>query len=221
MKKMERPIQKYIIEKLKESHYLSLSDTLILLVEVRRYIEQNQLQQEYGIAKFYCDWACHSHLDTNPFAELALNEINKNLRDPLLRFQNPRKYFQTIIDSIKYTEAGSQLERIISAMIEENFVADNHFMYNLIKCIIGIPFYEKNSAKSEANRIEIDECVKENVKKVIEKSPNSILYNMFTYQESNQRITNFMFTDVHDDGTYNWEIEYSDYSKGCGFIKLG
>ena len=39
---MERPIQKYIIEKLKESHILSLSDTLILLVEVRRYIEQNQ-----------------------------------------------------------------------------------------------------------------------------------------------------------------------------------
>lgn len=44
---MERPVQTYISTKLRERKVLSLTDTLALLVEIRRYIEEFQLQKEY------------------------------------------------------------------------------------------------------------------------------------------------------------------------------
>ena len=46
---MERPVQTYISTKLRERKVLPLTDTLVLLVEIRRYIEEFQLQKEYKV----------------------------------------------------------------------------------------------------------------------------------------------------------------------------
>lgn len=219
---MERPIKTYIINQLKNHKRLSFSDTLILLIEIRRHIEENNLKAKYSIACFYCDWALHSYLDRNAFAQDALNEINLRLRNPILPYMSPQSCLQAIVDAIKYITVGEQFGEIITSIIYEPFDIDNHFMCNVIKCVVGIPFLIYDNPKSENNRKDIDNQISESISKWVNMAPSALISNMLTIMESQQRIVNFMFTNVcEEEMYYELEVKLENGDSRYGYIQFG
>lgn len=217
---MERPIQTYISTKLRERNVLSLTDTLVLLVEIRRYIEEFQLQKEYRVLKFYCDWACHASIDRNEFAQAALCEMNLRLRDPNLPFDAPMMYIQTISDAIQYVALGEQLGKLLHRMIGKPIVIDNHLMCTIIKCLIGIPFLFQSS-KTIANRQKINNQIDDKISQWNSRAPRCLLTNILTTIEMQKEIVNFMFTDVCEDIVrYDFEVKFSTGETRYGYFQF-
>lgn len=220
---MKRPINLYIIYQLKNRKRLSTSDTFILLTEIRKYIEENNLKEKYSVACFYCDWALHTYLDRNAFAQNALNEINLRLRNPNLPYEDSKIYIQTIIDAIKFAVVGEQLAKIIASILNEPFYdIDNHFMCNVIKCLVGIPLIIYENHRTETKYKEIDNQIDDDIRRKISTAPNAILLNIFTVMESQQRMVNFMFTNVcEEENKYNFEVKLENGDIRYGFFQIG
>ena len=217
---MERPIQTYISTKLRECNVLSLADTLVLLVEIRRYIEEFQLQKEYRVLKFYCDWACHSSIDRNEFAQAALCEINLRIRDPNLPFDDSKIYIQAILEAIQYNVLGEQLGKLLYKMIGKPVIIDNHLMCTIIKCLIGIPFLFQKSNPTE-KRKNINNQIDDKIKQWNNRAPDCLLTNILTAMEMQKEIVNFMFTNVYKDIVrYDFEVKLSTGETRCGYLQF-
>ena len=220
---MDRPINTHIINQLRKHKRLSCSDTLVLLIEIRRYLEDNNLKKKYSVASFYCDWALHSYIDRNAFAQDALIEINSKLRNPNLPYDDSKLYIQTIVCAIKYAVVGDQFAKIIASIINEPFYdIDNHFMCNVIKCLVGIPFIIYENSITETKYKEIDNQINNEIRRRMCIAPNAMLYNVCTAMEFQQRIVNFMFTNVcENENSYDFEVKLANGEIRYGSFQMG
>lgn len=219
MENISRPLYNHIKMKLSRKQKLSLSDTIVLLVEVRRFIEVNKLSDKYRVAKFICDWALHSESSRSDNSQEALNVINRRLRDPNMPYENLNLYMQTILDALQYDKIGKQIGSIVVMMTNTPFTLDNYFMFSILKCLIGIPLLPNQHY--EENRREIDDQISGEVQKLKHRRPHAIISNTLIAKEAQQRITNFMFTDVRNDGTIGVQVQREDGSWKYGYLQIG
>ena len=201
-----RPILKYISNILKETSQLTLADVVLILVEVRRYIETYQLHKKYSLAKFYCDWALHSETHKNPHAHYALNLINQRFRNSNLPFENLDAYNRTIPDAIKIEEAKGQIETILNLIIGKSVQLDNSFMMAVLKCFIRIPIIQSDDKETQKELEKIDKEIESEIIKWNQQCPKTILTNMIAAKENQKHIVNFEIVDVLDDGVIQYEF---------------
>lgn len=216
----ERPLYQYIVEKWKTQEPLTIQDMLITLVEIRRYIEENKPNDgNYKIAKFYCDWALHSHLKSNCFAQEALKLFNANFRNPNLPYDNWDDYQQTFVNAIKYGMAGDQIGRAITDITHSEYTIDNQFMQTMMSCLIGIPFVYSSKPSDVEQMRNIDEVLKKEQQRWVNRCPAAVLTNMLTNSNLNRKIKNFVITKVIG-ARIDFNIMY-DGVIGRGYVYIG
>ena len=216
-----RPLFNYIFEKWNGQDVLSLSDMLLSIVEVRRYIEEfHRGDNKYGVAKFYCDWVLHSKMDRNDYAQNALEIINRNLRNPNLPYDNPSVYSQTIVNALQYGKAGVQIGHVITEITRSSFTVDNQFMQTLMMCMVGIPFAPLQGQNAEQRRKTTDSEIEQECVRWNQRCPKAILTNMFTYIDSMKRIENFVITNISG-AHWDMELMLEGGEKRYCFIEIG
>lgn len=217
MKYIERPIANYIIEKWNNMGDISLPDMLVSLVEIRRHIETfHNKDREFGVAKFYCDWALHNYIDNNYLAQNALNIINRNFRSPIKHIEEPNDFSQTIVKALSYHNVGHQIGTIICEITNNFFSVDNKFMRMLLTCLIGIPLIQKQT--KEAEQIEVK--INQDCKKAFEKYQQHIDYNTITGILSNNRICNFTILRIIDNHM-DFSIDLDNGETILAFVEFG
>lgn len=221
MENISRPLYELLVDKLSNQEELSLPETLVLLVEVRRYIEEHNLSEEFRVAKFFCDWALHFESNRSQNSQQALDILNQRLRNPNLSREETIKYMQTVFDAIQYSNMGKQVGEIIVSMTQSPFTITNHLMFSILKCLIGIPLVpsEKHKYKEQRNKIE-NEILQE-LSKWNNKHKQTTLYSNQTEREAKLKIKNFMITEVHSDGTIYIQLQREDDSYKYGFVQVG
>lgn len=218
---IERPIFQYIKIKWEKQESLTIQDMLVTLVEIRRYIEENKSKDKnYKIAKFYCDWALHSQLKKNDFAQDALRLFNTNFRNPNLPYDNWNVYQQTFVKAIKYGEAGSQMGRVITDITQSKYTIDNQFMQTMMSCLIGIPFIQSDNQFDLEQMNQIEVGLKNEHQRWVNQCPSAILTNMLTISALSRKITNFMITKV-DGARMDFAVKYENGEIENGFVYIG
>lgn len=218
---IERPIFQYIKIKWEKQESLTIQDMLVTLVEIRRYIEEKKSKDDnYKIAKFYCDWALHSRLERNGFAQKALRLYNTNFRNPNLPRDNANDYLQTFVNAIEYGEAGTQMGRAITDITQSKYTIDNQFMQTMMSCLIGIPFIQSDNQFDLEQMNQIEVGLKNEHQRWVNQCPSAILTNMLTISALSRKITNFMITKV-DGARMDFAVKYENGEIENGFVYIG
>ena len=94
----------------------TVSDVVMVINDVRMYLDDAQLTVEYAILKFYCDWMFHHTLDRNYFATYMIGEINQYLFDTSIMFRKGLPQGEELACGMHMREAFGQLEYVLYKM---------------------------------------------------------------------------------------------------------
>lgn len=221
MQHTERPVLCFIKEKWTRQDELTLPDMLVSLIEIRRYIDNHHRNEEdFRVAKFYCDWALHNQLDRNDFAQHALNVINRNFRSPIKYIEEPNYFLQTIAEALSYHKVGHQIGYIIREITASSFSVNNKFMRMLLTCLIGIPLIPRQTSRAEQVRKLIDVEIDDDCKRAFQKHQRYIDFNVITGIQSNNRICNFTILRIIDNHM-DFSIELERGETISSFVEFG
>ena len=133
-----------LLPTLRKKH-LSSADVMLIMVEVRKFIEKEKLEKEFGVLSFYCNWMLHSTIDRNPYRHTILSRVNDYLINPAARYIHyiPEGSCE-IICALDIKTFQSQLTEILFKMTKNKFYVSNRFLVIYFKSIIDIKIIPKD-----------------------------------------------------------------------------
>lgn len=124
---------------------LSSRDVVFIMVEVRKFIENEKLEKEFGVLFFYCNWMLHPTIDRNPYRHTILSRVNDYLVNPAARYIHyiPEGSCE-IICALNIRTFQSQLTEILFQMTKNKFYVSNRFLVIYFKSIVDIKITPKD-----------------------------------------------------------------------------
>lgn len=124
---------------------LSNADVMFIMVEVRKFIENEKLEKEFGVLSFYCNWMLHPTIDRNPYRHTILSRVNDYLVNPAARYIHyiPEGSCE-IICALNIRTFQSQLTEILFQMTKNKFCVSNRFLVIYFKSIVDIKITPKD-----------------------------------------------------------------------------
>lgn len=105
----------------------SKDDILSVLNEVRMYIEDNRLTEQYAVLKFYSDWIFHSKIDRSPAAYFIMGEINRYLFDTAIMCRMRLPQGEELAYGLHMQEMCLQLSSIVYKMTGRTVMVSPYF----------------------------------------------------------------------------------------------
>lgn len=94
----------------------TVSDVVMVMNDVRMYLDDEKLTVEYAILKFYCDWMFHHTLDRNYFATYMIGEVNRFLFDTSIMYSLGLPQGEELACGMHMRDAFKQLEYVLYLM---------------------------------------------------------------------------------------------------------
>jgi len=139
------------------------ADVVVVMNEVRMYLEDEKLTVDYAILRFYSDWIFHRKLDRNYYATYMIGEINRFLFDTSIMYRLGLPLGEELACGMHMREALKQLEYVLYLMTGKMVHVSSAFW------ILYFRYMKKRSVETEPNYAE-----KKKDNKVIYKSAADI-----------------------------------------------
>ncbi len=122
------------------------SDLVLVLNEVRMYLEDNKLSAQYPVLRFYCDWFFHLTLDRNLYAPLIIGEINRYLFDTSIMHRKGLPLGEELTYGMRMREMVTQLVYMIYKITGKQVIVSPtfwmmYFRYIAKRKVITHPLY--------------------------------------------------------------------------------
>jgi hypothetical protein len=124
---------------IEHQHGFHEDSILALFALIRQHLEANDLQEQYKITNFYCNWCLHDSLDRNPVAKETLREISAVIAE-----ENTTSHCDRISEIISIAHLRQELIEIAASVGVRSSLFNKHagwklFMQHFIRLVINKP----------------------------------------------------------------------------------
>jgi len=139
---MKEEIIKKLHEFLKEhSQMTEECHVVYLMVEIRKLIEQLDLEKECPILRFYCNWSVHTKKERD---NRAINEVIQEIERSIVsgkKFQETKQFIpngNSLLDFISFTELKKEMECFFNKFSFPIVIFEENNWYNFRDLLIQI-----------------------------------------------------------------------------------
>jgi len=120
------------------------SDVVYFLVEMYKFLEQENKLKDYKFIVFYRNWVCHSALDTNPnidvfFSDIKKEIISNNLGIDVDTVDKVLDHLPKTVQSFSFKKLKEDIDKFSANYLDNLTINWNIFRESLYQILIGQP----------------------------------------------------------------------------------